>query len=89
MCVTGVYHTDGLAPPLAEKNDNVFRKGFGIEFDLRLSEDMHVIQNEGTHRETCPISPYEYAQVFHLVDNLGIKLAESEFFHLLQDGIPG
>ena len=27
--------------------------------------------------------------MFHLVDNLGLKLVESEFFHLLQDGIPG
>ena len=61
MCGTGVYHTDGLAPPLAEENDNIFRRGFGIEFDLRLSEDMHVTQNEGTHRAIRPILPYEYA----------------------------
>ena len=35
MCGTGVYHTDGLAPPLAEKPDNVYHRGFGSEFDLR------------------------------------------------------
>ena len=30
MCGTGVCHTDGLAPPLAEKNNNVFHRSFGI-----------------------------------------------------------
>ena len=89
MCGTGVYHTDGLAPPLAEKNDNIFHRGFCIEFDLCLKEDEHVISNEGGHRAICPISPFKYSQMFHLVDNLSIKLAKSEFFHLLQDGIPG
>ena len=27
--------------------------------------------------------------MFHLINNLGLKLTESEFFYLLQDGIPG
>ena len=89
MCGTGVYHTNNLAPPLSENNDNIFHRGFGIEFDLRLNEDMHVISNKSTHRTIRPISPFEYSQMFYLVDKLGIKLAESEFFHLLQDGILG
>ena len=75
MCGTGVYHTDGMAPLLEEKNNNVFHRSFGIDFDLRLSEDEHAIPNEGTHCAIRPISPFEYYQMVHLVDGLGIKVA--------------
>ena len=89
MCGTGVYHTDGLAPPLEEMNNDVFCQSYGVEFDFNLNERKQADSSADKHRAIRPISPFEYSQMFHLIDKLGLKLAESEFLHLLENGIPG
>ena len=74
---------------MTEMNNNIFRQSFGIKFDLNLHNNRQAASSDDKHRAIRPISPFEYAQIFHLNDKLSLKLAESEFFHLLDAGIPG
>ncbi len=43
---TGVYSTDGICPPFASANSNIFDSTFGIKF------------NAGPGCFICPLSPY-------------------------------
>ena len=79
-CGCGVYHTSGLASPLDEKNTNVFARSFGIEFEISRDGD--------THLAVRPISSYEYTMMFNLTIKISLRLAELDYFHLLDAGIP-
>ena len=49
LCGTGVYHTNVMAPLLAEMDNNIFHRSFGIEFDLNLNESKHTNSSKDTH----------------------------------------
>ena len=55
-------------------------RSFGIEFDISIDGD--------TKRAVRPISSYEHTMMFNLTENISLKIAKLDFFHLMGAGIP-
>ena len=59
----------------------MFARSFGIEFEIP--------RDGNTQRSVHHISSYEHTMMFGLTENISLKLAEFDLFHLLDAGIPG
>ena len=59
----------------------MFARSFGIEFEIP--------RDGNTQRSVHHISSYEHTMMLNLTENISLKLAELDFFHLLDAGIPG
>ena len=59
----------------------MFARSFGIELEISRDGD--------TQRAVQPISSYEHTMMFNLIEEISLKLAELDFFHLLEAEFPG
>ena len=73
---------DSMAIPLllSADNHNIFRRLFGIEFDL-IKEGM-------TEMSICQVSSFEHAYMFGYTERMTQNLAKRKYWPLLTDRIP-
>ncbi len=66
-----MYSTDGLCPPFASANSNIFASTFGIKF------------NQGPETFIRPFSPFEYASCYRHDGDLTYTMSHASNFFLL------
>ena len=77
----GVYDTNFLSPPLNHENDKIFGRLFGVEFEAEYDDNWKC-------KLVRQIAPFEFASQFGFDKDLTLRLAEPQYLHLLDGGLP-